>query len=154
TTLFRSENLLAEAAPPVLAGPGEFAVCTFRIVIVIESVSAGAKRDDWFSRQVCIDEVFHFGVRPIAKAQEHHNGIRGIQGFRTRQAVAFVWIDRAIGRVDGKKHRALKAVAGGEDFGELRQPLFGTVLCIAGEKHNMISLVWPAPAFVTPIVLR
>ena len=57
-------------------------------------------------------------------------------------------VDRAGGRIDGKQHGTLEAVALGEDLAQLRQGLLGAILLIARNQHDVLSLARAVAALV------
>jgi hypothetical protein len=84
--------------------------------------------------------VLHLDVRQIPESGEDYHQVGRGEGFETWDVVVAVGIDRAIRRVDGEQHGAAEAVPRRKDLGELRQGLFGAVLLVAADEHDVPSL--------------
>ena len=50
--------------------------------------------------------------------------------------------------IDGKQDRAFESMPHGQNFGQHRHALFGTIFIVAGDKDDMFSLARPFVAFV------
>ncbi|MFN9954151.1 MAG: hypothetical protein ACK55I_13715, partial [bacterium] len=74
----------------------------------------------------------------MAEAQQHHDGIGGVECARVGEAAAGIWVDKALG-IHRKENRALEAVALGQDAGEHRHRLFGAVFFVACEQDDVLA---------------
>src|SRR5581483_6987660 len=67
-----TQYLLAKPARPLFVTPIEAGVRALFVMIVCESMGAGAQRDDRFTAIEIIDKVFHLVVGQFAETQRHN----------------------------------------------------------------------------------
>ena len=109
-------------------------------MVVLESMRAGAQGDDRLARVQVIREVLHLRVGQFAEAQAHDTHVGGVERRHAGNVRQYERVNRAVSRVDGEKHRALEAMAHGQDSGQHRQPFLGAILLVAGEEDDVLAL--------------
>ena len=84
--------------------------------------------------------LLHLVIRQIAKAGSDHHQLSLPQGLEARNVFLFVGGDLARFWIDGVEHRAVKAMAGRQNLGQLRQRLLAAVLLITADQHHLLTL--------------
>ena len=139
-----AEDLLAEAAGPILAFPvilGELLAA-----LVGESMRGRAQAEDWFARFDVPSQVSHLLVGQGAMSSEENQKIGILQAFQAGNVVFHAGIDGAILGIDGEEDGALEAVMPGQDFGQLRQCFLGAILSFAADEDDVLALAWAVGA--------
>ena len=139
-------DLAAETAVPRLATPTVLGVRLARLDV--ERVCGRPETDDRPAGLNVPRDVLHLAVRQIAEAGEEHHQVRGLQRLEAGDVVALKRIDGSVAAIDGKQHRALEAVAAGQNLPQLRQRLLRAVLLIAADQHGVL----PAAGAVESVV--
>ena len=75
----------------------------------------------------------------MAEAQQHHDGVGGIERGGVGETAARVGVNETLG-VHGEEHGAFEAVALAENLPEHRQALLAAILLIASDKHDVRAL--------------
>jgi len=101
-------------------------------------VGGCAQAHDRFASVEIINEVFHFVVRKLAKAEKHHQHIGISQRLHPRDI-------HGVGRSDcpiailRKKHGAIEAVPFCQDFRQHGQSFFGAILLVTTQENDVLA---------------
>ena len=135
---FFAQHLATEAVLVVVSAE---AVVVFGIRTVlgdlVESVGGGAQTDDRSGPIQIVHEMFHLVGRPVLKASENYHEV-GRDQFLDARDIVGTRLDYAVG-VDPEHYGAFEAMVFGQDAGEGRQSLLGTIFVVARDKDEMLA---------------
>ena len=83
--------------------------------------------------------VLHLFVGETAEAGQNDHEIGRFKILQAGNVAALVGIDLAGLGINGEQHRALEAMMLRQDLRQLRQGLFGAILFIATDQHNVFA---------------
>ena len=138
-------DLLAKAAVVVVAFVVEvkFGPLPF---LSVEAMSGGAESDGGAAALVVIDEKIGFFVGEAHEAGVEEEEVGGFESFHAGNGFG-AGFDVAV-FIDAEKDGAFEAVMLGEDLGDERAGLFGTVFVVVGDEDDVFAFAGAFGAFI------
>jgi hypothetical protein len=102
-------------------------------------MSGVSKTNHRLTRIHKVGDVFCVVVRQLAEPSKQNEQIGRHQRFQPRNMMRPVRVNDARLRIDGKQHRAVKAVPLRKNLRKHRHAFLGTVVFLTGHKHDVLS---------------